>query len=220
MSLLEIAKRGIADTFGFFGWTLRSLIWPALMLLGALMHYKATGSASGPKEELFMWVTYTLAPVGVVAILLLMFNLAAAPFRIERDAHKKTKLLAIGARADESTQRFFQARQKFTLKEAASILSGTEFTWGDLSGAATGYLSDLEDAALERRLVVTPPIGRMDAHMYELSGRSGYIELYKKPDLSNREITKAELIKYADTRDFGLPDYLHTPSKALTHQPQ
>lgn len=199
----EITKRGFSDTLKFFGWEKRSIIWPALVLAGAVLHYVVTGSFTGPKEELMLWVTYTLAPAGAFALILLAYNLICAPYRIEKDEHNETKRLTDAASHSDSLTNFYEHRDSFTLKEAAALLANSPITRSEVIGVAAGYLSELEEAAYSGRLTPVRGISDMDRAAYRLSKlQIGHADV---PSQEGLKIRKSELERYADKNGLQLP---------------
>jgi hypothetical protein len=97
----EIFQKAWADTLDFFGWSPRQLIWPILFLAGWVVHGQWAPSSEAPGEELMLWATYTLAPIGAFGLLLFQWNFLCAPYRIEKS--KNADLLAENAKLHART---------------------------------------------------------------------------------------------------------------------
>jgi hypothetical protein len=88
---MRYVRHALSYTFASLGgWALLfSLL--AIPAVGFVLHRWIAGSAA-MNAEFQVWLVYGLAATGIVFLSLFAFNLACAPYRIERDSHKKTVL--------------------------------------------------------------------------------------------------------------------------------
>ena len=142
---MKYIRRAFSDTFKG---QLSAIV--VLVLGGALslLYLYITESANVALEEI-PYVSGAIFGAFGALFLLFLWNLACSPFRIERAAHRETKLLLPNA---PSLPEFIASREFFTLKEAACIRAGQPISHGDLSGPASGYLYDLKKMVLSGRL--------------------------------------------------------------------
>lgn len=209
----EITKRGFSDTAKFFGWERRLLfIGLVSVLAGTALHYFDTGSFVGPKEELMLLAMYTLAPAGALALILLVYNLACAPYRIEKE-----KRIDYQNRYEVITHEkgglslFIENRDSFSLGEAACIIAGEPITKGEVNGVAAGYLRDLESAAMDGSLSTLQPVPAMHRRLLRASVANTLKNILHDPvipSMLNVEISKDELIRFAVEKYKNLPSVL------------
>ena len=142
MFILSI-KRAFYDTLK------SQLTAVAMLLCGAilgLLYLRVFEGEKVARDE----IPYIEAGIfGAVSALILLFiwNLICAPYRIERDAHNETKeklLKASSGHQKLSLQDFISSRDAFTVKEAACILVGQPITSGELLGVAAGKSTDIK----------------------------------------------------------------------------
>lgn len=128
-----------------------------IILFGALAVLATVGFLLGPSEAVVQVPFIVAGIVGAFAPLAVLFfwSLACAPYRIERDAHKDTRLRLDRAEADQMKPIDWSAwrgRSHFTLKEAACIMAGVEPSSGPLKGAAYGYAQELRWAVAREEI--------------------------------------------------------------------
>lgn len=78
----RVIRKAGDDTLGFFGWNKKTLVFPALWLVGSLIYWAVAGW-SAVMEELLKVVSFGLIPVGALVVFLYVYNLFAAPARIQ-----------------------------------------------------------------------------------------------------------------------------------------
>lgn len=183
--------RAIRDTFADKAETfVLSLLGMLIMLLSLL----ALEDKTVVLEEMPFVAAGLIGSFGAL-FLLFLWNLACAPYRIERDALK----VAEGKLGDlePSTEQiaFYAHRDSFTLKEAACLLANEPLTRGEVVGLSAGYLSDLEKAAYRGLLKPLRPINPMDVASYRM--KNSAVLDWKVPSQEDLEISKAELERYA-----------------------
>lgn len=146
-ALRESLGRARDDTLSFFGWTPKLLIWPVLFGIGWLFHGQWAKDMGGPNEELFLWATYTLAPICAFAPLLFLWNLICAPYRMERD-----RRIALEASIPKMTASDrIKTQQTFPLWEAACLLAGTPVQKNPI-GEASAYLHQIKSIMVRDNL--------------------------------------------------------------------
>jgi len=80
--------RAIKDTIEFFGLNKQSLIVPILWLFGLLVYVWIEGLDKAI-DEVLVTFAFSLAPIGVFAVLLTLWNMAMAPSRIDNELREK-----------------------------------------------------------------------------------------------------------------------------------
>lgn len=95
----EILKRGFVDTFTFFGWNKSTLIFVALSVVGIFVNVSMNGLDQA-MDDFFSLIATVLIPVGGFAILLLVYNLMMAPFRIYADQKAQVNALTANFNPD------------------------------------------------------------------------------------------------------------------------
>ena len=97
-------------------------------------------------------------------LLLFLWNLACATYRIERDAHTETKRLVSCGRINASLIDFVASRHTYSLKEADCIKVGEPVINGEVTLPAAGYLRDLKRMVISDELkpfqISAPSISR------------------------------------------------------------
>lgn len=94
----EVFNLALRETMGTFGWTMTGFIAAAIALtVGALLHWRLKGWPHA-KDELGVFVMYTLAPYATMMLLVTLFNLAIAPRTLYTNAQQD----AIKAKEDKS----------------------------------------------------------------------------------------------------------------------
>ena len=88
---MGVFHKAWCDTLGFFEWRPRLAILPLLLAFGALIHSRWAERPDQPLEEIMIWLTYSFVPVVAFAVLIFLWNLAAAPYRLERQARQKAE---------------------------------------------------------------------------------------------------------------------------------
>ncbi len=158
--LKQYLQRALADTLSFLDWSPKQIVWPILVLVGFFfssfwVETEQDSIEKALKFEILIYVVRTLVPVCGFAFLMFCWNLACAPFRIERDAHNITKKKlssSDGVSLSENLRRFVENRDYFTLKETACLIAGTEISEGSLTGVAAGYLYDIKKQISDRSI--------------------------------------------------------------------
>ena len=118
--------RGMRYINHAFRYTLSSLGGPALFFsvlaipaVGFALHFWLVGQ-DAMKAEFRVWLVYGLAATGFVFLALFAFNLACAPYRMERDAHllTLTEVDRLRAQLPVRTKRRLNDEQKGLLASA------------------------------------------------------------------------------------------------------
>lgn len=91
VSIKNVAARAAKDTISFWGGWRRAFIALLLIIIGFALHYLYAPKVDPVKDEALLFVLYTLAPVGLFTMVLLIWNVICAPYRIEKEAHATTK---------------------------------------------------------------------------------------------------------------------------------
>ena len=138
MRIKKIFVRACVDTREFFGWNRKTLVVPLLFIMGLYIHSRTTVNPVEPFAQLVTWLTYTAAPLGIFTFCLFLWNLACAPYRIEKDTHDGTKKLLPREWSEPlapnrpSEEKIFAGiinrRESFTLKESALLLVDSKIT--------------------------------------------------------------------------------------------
>ena len=172
--------KALSDTREFFGWNRKTLTVPFLMAMGVFFHSKWALNRIDTNMKILMWLTYSVAPVAVFALLLFFWNLTCAPFRIEKLEHSKTKKkIPVSWNIDLAPQRpdeeqvfahIINRKDMFTLREAALLLVDRKIS-GDMSHIASAQLIELQammrDNKLHRKDIIgsTERINQMSQRM-------------------------------------------------------
>lgn len=77
----RVLYRAVVDTWSFFGVNLRTAVPVFYLVLGTAVHFWAAGW-NKVVEEWSVWASYVLAPTVVFALVLFLWNLFLAPFRL------------------------------------------------------------------------------------------------------------------------------------------
>lgn len=159
--------------------------------------------------ELQLWL-YSAAGGVIGFTLLFLWNLACAPYRIERDAHATTKEQLRTAAPATSLAEFVAGRDVFTMKEAACIKAGSQITHGELTGPASGYLYDLKKMVLSGHIsIVGINNPAMSASIQVLKMNFGRgLSLFSEQDmkaLEDAEISKSDLVQSGFIKASQLP---------------
>ena len=116
---MRCIKRAWSDTFHFLGgWGLLFGV-VAIPLVGFALHAGVRGpQAMMPEFEI--WLIYGLAATGIVFSGIFLWNLVWARYRLEREAHEKTKALLDAARSALPTPRVrrLNGEQRSALSDA------------------------------------------------------------------------------------------------------
>jgi len=201
-------ERAWKDTKTSFNWK-QGVTAFFVFMIGTLIHLKWAPSASETTGEIMLWLTFSVAPVIVLAVASFFYNLFCAPYRVERDAHTATrsrlddiqqKLSEISP--DDSLTIFYANRDNFTLKEAACLLANEPFTAGKVGGLAAGHLSDLQREAYKLAIQLKPSISIVQADLHRLIKTSYGGEI---PSLEDSEVSKESLEHYARSKGIKLP---------------
>lgn len=166
----------MSDTLKFFEWRRKQLIWPALFAFGSLFHWWQGGKAMPVADEWRIYLLYSVAPAGVVAILLFLWNLVCALYRIERDAHVETKKMLSAASAQRlphETNSFVLAKTEFPLWEAAHLLAGTTIQRDRIEGEASSFLHEIKKRIARGDLVDMTGQGRSMANFVKANPHIG-----------------------------------------------
>jgi hypothetical protein len=150
LMLREVLRRAIKDTRAEKTATIVLAFIGFVFAFGLEWHFLSKEAALG---ELKFWAIKAVGAAFAV-FLLFAWNLACAPYRIERDKNAKlAELLQYAGAADVDT--FVRSRSYFTLKEAACLLAGEPMRSGELVGPSAGYLHTLHRMVLKGELVPT-----------------------------------------------------------------
>lgn len=167
-------RRAINDTF-------KDLLQPAALSGGGFVltfvGYILVLGWKSAVGELQAWMISAAGSIGPVLIYF-FWNLACAPYRIERDAHRVTKSdleeirKKIGIPINWSV---WSSRNYFTVLEAAHILAGVEPTNGTLQGPVSAYLQEIKWAIQEDKLKTDSPSSIISREKFTaaLDGTSG-----------------------------------------------
>ena len=217
-------RRAWSDTFNFLGG--RSLIAALFFIppVGFALHWLTSGLAE-MLQEMIAWAIYSVAATLVVAVCIFLFNLACAPYRIERDRHRierdrRVELEATMPAASNSER--VRTQKSFPLWEAACLLAGTPIR-KDVVGEAFAYLHQIKSAMIKEKI---NPHGR-DRIAYESPpGQSPLSAQLYLPMLSreqriaivsdSNELARDDLFRIAvelNRRIPGLTDELHLPQE-------
>lgn len=194
---MKILKRALFDTFSGQMVALGVLVIGGLLSLAYLFVIESPTVAA---EEI-PYVSGAIFGAFGALFLLFLWNLACAPYRIERDAYNETKKLIGVAASGVPLAEFIASRESFTLKEAACIKAASPITHGELSGPAAGYLRDLKKKVVTGKLTpfrVTDPILNATLKFRRENPRiKGYGSLSEHDDLrlGEVEVTKCDLIE-------------------------
>lgn len=190
-------KRALHDTLQGQARALFVLIVGGIIGLGYLWYDQGKPEA---KAEVPYWEAAVFGSIGSL-VLLFFWNLACSPYRLERDAHVKTRqelerIEPDGIRLSE----FVKSRTFFTLKEAACLKARTPITNDAVTGAASGYLHDLKKKVLsgELRAHGMPDPILIPALQFRLQNRNHWpVPLSKEQSeaLENSEVSKSDLFR-------------------------
>lgn len=195
-----VLARAWRDTRQFFDWSPKQLVWPALVGVGALLHLQWADTGEPVNEELMLWATYTLAPVGAFALLLFAWNLVRAPYKLIRERAEDAERQLELHRPRQSVERI-ESQQTFPLWEAASMLAGVPAS-RDPVGEASAYMH-----RLKVQLVEDSYGGRGKMRRFRGAERLMATEVDQISD--SYEITRARLRAYAEAQNIeieGLTD--------------
>lgn len=206
----EILKRGWCDAFKFFGgW--QALI-PLLVIppVGFALHYRF-GSPAEVQNELYIWIIYVLASAGLVFATILAWSVAAAPYRIERDAHAKTSQELIQYQSGSSAARERQAMrlataETFEIWEVACLLAGEDFHCPVVSGLAFMEQEQLKRDFLSGKLILKN--GEGINKRKRLADSMAQLQMFNEANrftISDAEpILRKDLVKYLKGRDIKI----------------
>lgn len=85
VSIKSVVARAVRDTVSFWGGWQKVVVAVILILTGFTLHYLYASKVAPVKDEALLFVLYTLAPVGLFTTILFLWNVVAAPFRIEKE---------------------------------------------------------------------------------------------------------------------------------------
>ena len=151
-----ILKRAIQDTFSG---VVRPTVVACLGFVLAFGGYTKVLGWQAAVDELQLWLISAAGSVGAI-LLLFVVNLICAPFRNERDRHNETKakLAALTPKGDFVMPRLLAQKDRFTLEEAACLLSGQAVVYGqELTGPAALFFFEIKQKILN---------GEVTAHGY------------------------------------------------------
>ena len=113
------------------------------------------------QDEIFLYITYTLIPIGSFAALLFLWNLLCAPYRIEKDAHNNTKNKLSNALKQIPSKRVRRLTDDHKCDLANSILDlnvhGRDriaINYFRASGECADFANDIADAVMMANLDV------------------------------------------------------------------
>ncbi len=206
-------RRAWLDTFKFLGG--RSLIVTLLLIppVGFALHWLTSGLAK-MLQEMTAWAIYGLAATGVIFVCIFLFNLACAPYRIERDLRVA---LEAAMPADSNSERV-RTQKSFPLWEAACLLAGTPIR-KDVVGEASAYLHLIKSAMIKKKI---NPHGRNRIVYEPQSGRSPFSTQFDLPMLSREQRIAAVSDSNELARDdlFRIAVELNRRIPGLTDEPR
>ncbi len=82
----RVLIRAAKDTKSFFGWKKRNLAYPLTLPIGFLIYWVLRGE-DAVRDELWLIISFLVGPIAFT-LFLFLWNLVAAPPRMERDAAK------------------------------------------------------------------------------------------------------------------------------------
>ncbi len=117
-------KRAWSDTCTALGWPPNLFYVLPIPVVGLAYHWSAQGRIA-MLPELFSWVIYGLAATGTVFLAVFLWNLAAAPYRIEKSRRiKLSEMVGMNEGAIDA----FYGRSEFTINEVTNLLSRDHHT--------------------------------------------------------------------------------------------
>lgn len=152
-----VFSKAFHDTFD--GRAARTLFF---IIVGSALSYGVVRLWLGPGEAMLEIPYIVAGVVGAVGPLTLLFlwNLACAPYRVEKEAHAQTKTY-LSDLEDKSPKPIdwsvWRNRDQYTLKEAASIMAGQEPSDEGLRAAPYAYAQELRWAIQNRQLETEIP---------------------------------------------------------------
>jgi hypothetical protein len=136
--LRKAIRRGWSDSLASLGGT--SLFFTILVIpvVGFSLHFAASGWAA-MTAEFDVWLVYGLAATGLVFLILFVFHLACAPYRIERDraARAEDHLAVSQGRLVE-----FQKRKPELLINMGTVSHGGRLPGGRIFVSATATVEN------------------------------------------------------------------------------
>ena len=150
---LRVLHRAWTDTRRFFGWNKRTIVMPILFGVGSLFHLWWFG-VSAMMDEIDLFISYSLAPVGAFTILLFLWNMIAAPPRMEYEASQKAETTE---RELRSSQSILQAQVKkkqgnetlaknlqVIFDNGSELLNQTPGNFGEWTGQVIAWFQEAE----------------------------------------------------------------------------
>jgi hypothetical protein len=85
-----ILLKAVNDTINFFGWNFQTLIFGFIYLLGLLFHYLKYGKVEA-MNEVKNKISFILKPLGLLTILVFIYNFAVAPYKLSIEKFNQDK---------------------------------------------------------------------------------------------------------------------------------
>ena len=139
---MKVLKRALSDTFSGQFVALAVLVVGGFLSLAYLFVIESPTVAA---EEI-PYVSGAIFGAFGALLLLFLWNLACAPYRIERDAYESCKdemSRITGLKSGQSMAEFWDSRGYFTVKEVSCLLAGVPISNGEIVGIAGGHLYDI-----------------------------------------------------------------------------
>lgn len=215
--LRECLRHAWNRTFRDFGGASFLYTILAIPIVGFGLHYLLAGRQP-MADEFHVWLIYGLAAAGLVFSTIFLWNLACAPYRIERDRRmaleaQVARFEAIANRkglARGIAWRDWSIRSRFTILEVAYLLAGIEPRQAPAEGPVLAHLSELIWAVQDGKLqtIWTRPEDETGAvRLAEHLGKLRHI-------LGPREVSEAEMIEARVLRNY-LAGRLDEPARRV-----
>lgn len=192
-------NRAWRETWEFLGgWTAFWAVFP-VPVTGFALHWSIQGMPQ-VLPEFQIWAIYGLAALGVNVCLIFGWNLACAPYRIERDKRRALEDAMGPAGGPDSILGAFRGRASYSLGEIARLLTASA-DHRDL------VLTDLKKAVVSRRLEPIIEKNSWEAINLRLArssfGNNGPDDLSK-----DIKIGREQLRDFLPKAGYGLPQWL------------
>lgn len=115
----DVLTRAWKDTKAALGGLPAALSMLAAPTIGMAIHFWLDG-ATAMSAEAYVWAMYVLSPLGMLFVVIFLWNLAAAPYRIVGD--RLQKLSAIMGLNEHAIDALFE-HSEYTMDELSNLLS-------------------------------------------------------------------------------------------------